>query len=145
MYFCCQQEAKTIRIKMELADRAVGFLLSFISLSIFTYYTFWVIILVSNMPSILNVLWLPYFNFLISLLYCALSALCRWWSFRTQVLLTPRICHINTCFCWCCSYLPLMHIYWVRDAEIQEEEGIMYVVFLLHNLFWCFKTTMCFL
>ncbi|KAJ4728598.1 dolichol phosphate-mannose biosynthesis regulatory protein-like [Melia azedarach] len=30
---------------MELADRAVGFLLSFISLSIFTYYTFWVIIL----------------------------------------------------------------------------------------------------
>ncbi|KAE9614234.1 putative dolichyl-phosphate beta-D-mannosyltransferase [Lupinus albus] len=30
---------------MELADRAVGFLLTFISLSIFTYYTFWVIIL----------------------------------------------------------------------------------------------------
>ncbi|KAK7280779.1 hypothetical protein RJT34_25846 [Clitoria ternatea] len=30
---------------MELADRAVGFLLSFISLSIFIYYTFWVIIL----------------------------------------------------------------------------------------------------
>ncbi|GAU42987.1 hypothetical protein TSUD_188610 [Trifolium subterraneum] len=39
------QEAKTIQIHMELADRAVGFLLSFISLSIFTYYTFWVIIL----------------------------------------------------------------------------------------------------
>ncbi|KAK4761641.1 hypothetical protein SAY87_029525 [Trapa incisa] len=31
--------------RMELADRAVGFLLSMISLSIFTYYTFWVIIL----------------------------------------------------------------------------------------------------
>ncbi|CAK8561728.1 unnamed protein product [Lathyrus sativus] len=30
---------------MEVADRAVGFLLSIISLSIFTYYTFWVIIL----------------------------------------------------------------------------------------------------
>ncbi|GKU95799.1 hypothetical protein SLEP1_g9116 [Rubroshorea leprosula] len=30
---------------MELADRAVGFLLSFISIFIFTYYTFWVIIL----------------------------------------------------------------------------------------------------
>ncbi|KAL9230683.1 hypothetical protein vseg_006002 [Gypsophila vaccaria] len=30
---------------MELADRAVGFLLCCISLSIFTYYTFWVIIL----------------------------------------------------------------------------------------------------
>ncbi|QCD81899.1 dolichol-phosphate mannose synthase subunit 2-like [Vigna unguiculata] len=30
---------------MELADRAVGFLLSVTSLSIFTYYTFWVIIL----------------------------------------------------------------------------------------------------
>ncbi|KAF3946076.1 hypothetical protein CMV_027619 [Castanea mollissima] len=36
---------KAINIRMELADRAVGFLLSFISLSIFTYYTFWVIIL----------------------------------------------------------------------------------------------------
>ncbi|GFQ07183.1 dolichol phosphate-mannose biosynthesis regulatory protein [Phtheirospermum japonicum] len=30
---------------MELADKAIGFLLSVISLSIFTYYTFWVIIL----------------------------------------------------------------------------------------------------
>ncbi|XP_021768252.1 dolichol-phosphate mannose synthase subunit 2-like [Chenopodium quinoa] len=30
---------------MELADRAVGFLLCCISLSIFTYCTFWVIIL----------------------------------------------------------------------------------------------------
>ncbi|KAF4401714.1 hypothetical protein G4B88_000762 [Cannabis sativa] len=32
-------------IRMELADKAVGALLSLISLSIFTYYTFWVIIL----------------------------------------------------------------------------------------------------
>ncbi|RDY12798.1 Dolichol-phosphate mannose synthase subunit 2, partial [Mucuna pruriens] len=39
-------EVRTISsIEMELADRAVGFLLSFISVSIFTYYTFWVIIL----------------------------------------------------------------------------------------------------
>ncbi|KAK2991965.1 hypothetical protein RJ640_017796 [Escallonia rubra] len=30
---------------MESADRAVGFLLSLISLSIFSYYTFWVIAL----------------------------------------------------------------------------------------------------
>ncbi|CAA6653470.1 unnamed protein product [Spirodela intermedia] len=30
---------------MELADKTVGFLLSVISLSIFTYYTFWVVIL----------------------------------------------------------------------------------------------------
>ncbi|KAK4261477.1 hypothetical protein QN277_004468 [Acacia crassicarpa] len=30
---------------MELADRAVGFILSLISVTIFTYYTFWVIIL----------------------------------------------------------------------------------------------------
>ncbi|XP_019236105.1 PREDICTED: dolichol phosphate-mannose biosynthesis regulatory protein-like isoform X1 [Nicotiana attenuata] len=30
---------------MELADRAVGLLLTLTSLSIFTYYTFWVIIL----------------------------------------------------------------------------------------------------
>ena len=54
---------------MELADRAVGFLLSFISLSIFTYYTFWVIILVSNMPSILNVVCLPNFNFLVTFFF----------------------------------------------------------------------------
>lgn len=33
---------------MELADRAVGFLLSLTSISIFTYYTFWIIILVSS-------------------------------------------------------------------------------------------------
>jgi len=45
--FLLLTRAKTVGIKMELADRAVGFLLSFISLSIFTYYTFWVIILVS--------------------------------------------------------------------------------------------------
>ncbi|XP_020088679.1 dolichol phosphate-mannose biosynthesis regulatory protein [Ananas comosus] len=30
---------------MELADKTVGFMLSAVSLSIFTYYTFWVIIL----------------------------------------------------------------------------------------------------
>ncbi|KAK8953177.1 hypothetical protein KSP40_PGU012531 [Platanthera guangdongensis] len=30
---------------MELADKAVGFLLTTISLSIFSYYTFWVLIL----------------------------------------------------------------------------------------------------
>lgn len=34
-------------IKMELGDKAVGALLTIVSLSIFTYYTFWVIILVS--------------------------------------------------------------------------------------------------
>lgn len=33
---------------MELADKAVGFLLSAVSLSIFSYYTFWVIILVGQ-------------------------------------------------------------------------------------------------
>ncbi|KAI5327499.1 hypothetical protein L3X38_026895 [Prunus dulcis] len=37
--------AEATDITMELADKAVGFLLSYISLSIFTYYTFWVIIL----------------------------------------------------------------------------------------------------
>lgn len=33
---------------MELADRTIGLLLTVTSLSIFTYYTFWVIILVSS-------------------------------------------------------------------------------------------------
>ncbi|KAG6414189.1 hypothetical protein SASPL_126907 [Salvia splendens] len=36
--------ARSISV-MELADRAVGLLLSVISLSIFTYYTFWIVIL----------------------------------------------------------------------------------------------------
>ncbi|KAI0527320.1 hypothetical protein KFK09_002919 [Dendrobium nobile] len=36
---------KTSINAMELADKAVGFLLTIISLSIFSYYTFWVIIL----------------------------------------------------------------------------------------------------
>ncbi|XP_050378916.1 dolichol-phosphate mannose synthase subunit 2 isoform X1 [Argentina anserina] len=41
-WFCV---AEAVKITMEWADKAVGFLLSYISLSIFTYYTFWVIIL----------------------------------------------------------------------------------------------------
>lgn len=36
------------RVTMELADRTIGLLLTVTSLSIFTYYTFWVIILVSS-------------------------------------------------------------------------------------------------
>lgn len=43
--FVWLQVVEAINIKMELADKAVGFLLSYISLSVFTYYTFWVIIL----------------------------------------------------------------------------------------------------
>lgn len=39
---------------MELADKTVGFLLSLTSLSIFTYYTFWVIILVSSSPMFID-------------------------------------------------------------------------------------------
>lgn len=38
----------TIFRQMELGDKLVGFLLTLTSLSIFTYYTFWVIILVSD-------------------------------------------------------------------------------------------------
>ena len=69
--FRCQQGVRTVNSKMELADRAVGFVLSITSLSIFTYYTFWVIILVSD--TILNEWWLPLFNFLITIFiywYC---------------------------------------------------------------------------
>lgn len=36
-------------VKMDLADRVIGLLLSRLSLSIITYYTFWVIILVSSL------------------------------------------------------------------------------------------------
>jgi len=57
--FRCLQGVRAINRKMELADRAVGFLLSVTSLSIFTYYTFWVIILVSD--CILNEWWLSSF------------------------------------------------------------------------------------
>jgi hypothetical protein len=31
-----------------------------------------------------------------------------------------------------------MHIYWVRDAQIQEEEGIMYVVFFVAHFILMF-------
>jgi dolichyl-phosphate mannosyltransferase polypeptide 2 regulatory subunit len=34
---------------MEMGDKAVGLVLTMTSLSIFTYYTFWVIILVSKL------------------------------------------------------------------------------------------------
>lgn len=45
---------------MELADKTVGFLLSAVSLSIFTYYTFWVIILVSQTRCTWRLIFLPY-------------------------------------------------------------------------------------
>ncbi|WVZ71492.1 hypothetical protein U9M48_020076, partial [Paspalum notatum var. saurae] len=39
------RHTRALTRKMELGDKAVGFLLTLTSLSIFTYYTFWVIIL----------------------------------------------------------------------------------------------------
>ncbi|KAI8546909.1 hypothetical protein RHMOL_Rhmol07G0156000 [Rhododendron molle] len=44
-YVNCWGHRNSTSVVMELADRAVGFLLSLISISIFTYYTLWVIIL----------------------------------------------------------------------------------------------------
>lgn len=38
---------------MELADRAVGFILASISVTVFTYYSFWVIVLVSFCSNLL--------------------------------------------------------------------------------------------
>ncbi|CAI9274787.1 unnamed protein product [Lactuca saligna] len=35
----------TTKVEMELADRAVGFILASISVTVFTYYSFWVIVL----------------------------------------------------------------------------------------------------
>ncbi|KAK9218494.1 hypothetical protein WN943_007131 [Citrus x changshan-huyou] len=66
---------------MELADRVVGFLLSFISLSIFTYYTFWVIILVS-IQHILKYIFLAFYKLRIGLIFVyshivGCSAICR--------------------------------------------------------------------
>ncbi|XVE65327.1 hypothetical protein DITRI_Ditri07aG0172200 [Diplodiscus trichospermus] len=77
---------------MELADRAVGFLLSLINLSIFTYYTFWVIIL----P------FLDSDNFIHS-------------------YFLPHEYAADSCMCWAGASLPSLHVYWVRDAQIQEE------------------------
>lgn len=46
---------------MEMGDKAVGLVLTMTSLSIFTYYTFWVIILVSYFWAI-HVSFLSYFG-----------------------------------------------------------------------------------
>lgn len=50
-YHLNQVQICTISAQMELGDKAVGFILTLTSLSIFTYYTFWVIILVSNIQA----------------------------------------------------------------------------------------------
>lgn len=118
-----------LKIQMELADRVVGFLLSFITLSIFTYYTFWVIILVS-IQHILKYIFLAFYKLRIGLIFVyshivGCSAICRQWSLHPPIFPTSRIRHIYTCICWCGTSLLLMHIYRVCDPQVQKEEGMM--------------------
>lgn len=117
---------------MELADRAVGLLLSLISLSIFTYYTFWVIILVI-LPCLhfaLVYTHLHYYSMTVKkpnpVLICSTSAaFCRQRSFHPQVLPPPGIRHPHTRFCWSGAHRLLVPIHWVCDAQIQEEESTL--------------------
>lgn len=75
---------------------------------------------------------------MISLLIFWLSAICRWQSLYPQVFPAPGVCHTNSCFCWCGASLLLKHIHWICDAQIQKEEGIVFIIIL-------FKVTLAFL
>lgn len=105
---------------MELADRAVGFLLSLISLSIFTYCTFWVIILVI-LPC--TVLLSSHVNYCIDLLdLCSHSLIAIISSTSTYC---PR--NLPSSYPYMLvrvlNLLPVF-IHPIRDVQIQEEGGI---------------------
>lgn len=128
---------------MEVADRAVGFFLSFISLSIFTYYTFWVIILVSirTFPKNQILLLCELCIRLLLIVRIVFSAICRQWSLHPPIFPSPRVCHTDTSICWSGASLLLMHIYRVCDTQVQKEEGMMH----LHCCFHIFKNIQKFL
>lgn len=115
---------------MELADKAVGLLLTLISLSIFTYYTFWVIILVSSYSLIPFCTGLRNLSFIWRLIYIrcfVLSASCWQWSFRAQVFSPTRIRDSHSCICCSGAHLLLERVCWIRHAQVQEEEGMIWL------------------
>ena len=132
---------------MELANRAVGFLLSFISLSIFSYYTF-----LGHYPGQFTfsffflyreLFYFCYFgkksiapldslcfNLLVDFCSCIhISAFCRQWSFHPTLLPSSRIFYINTCICWCGAPLLPIHIHWITYAQNQKEESLVWLFF----------------
>ena len=131
-------------ITMELADRAVGFLLSFISISIFTYYTFWVIILVSLHSIQLELMFQNLNKFVVDFYFYAFLAICGQQSLYPQVLSTARICHSHSCICRCDTSLLLVRLHRFCDAQIQKEEGLLLVWQRFFNWFlthYCLKSS----
>lgn len=118
------------RVTMELADRTIGLLLTVTSLSIFTYYTFWVIILVSSFSLCLTRYsdhWpvrpmLSYGGLIYA--FC-LSAIGWYWSFCAQIFSTSRVCNSYSRICWNGTHLLAEHVYWICDAPVQKEEGMI--------------------
>ncbi|PHT39909.1 Dolichol phosphate-mannose biosynthesis regulatory protein [Capsicum baccatum] len=74
---------------MELADRAVGLLLTLTSLSIFTYYTFWVIILASS-DHFVHKYFLPQEYAILIPVYAAMALICFLSVFVGYVMLKSK-------------------------------------------------------
>ncbi|KAL5577098.1 hypothetical protein UlMin_018797 [Ulmus minor] len=76
---------------MELANRIVGFFLSLISFSIFTYYTFWVIILpFVQSDNIIQQFFLPQEYVVLILVFAAVVLLCFLSIFIGSVMLKSK-------------------------------------------------------
>lgn len=135
---------------MELADRAVGFLLSLISLSIFTYYTLWVVILVSfsliisfPLGSVLTLFTNNFHLFLFTLscspLWTMITLSISTFSLRS--LLYWYLCLLVWHFS--ASYVPLLGSWWLNQKRKRLESStvssllptrILDCLFLLLNL-----------
>ncbi|KAL8266981.1 hypothetical protein R6Q59_004325 [Mikania micrantha] len=76
---------------MELADRAVGFILATISVTIFTYYTFWVIILpFIDKDHIVHKYFLPQEYTILLHVYVDVSLICFLLVFMGYVMLKSK-------------------------------------------------------
>ncbi|XP_049349898.1 dolichol-phosphate mannose synthase subunit 2 [Solanum verrucosum] len=76
---------------MELADRAVGLILTLTSLSIFTYYTFWVIILpLVDSDHFMHKYFLPQEYAILIPVYAAVALICFLSVFIGYVMLKSK-------------------------------------------------------
>ncbi|KAJ8561184.1 hypothetical protein K7X08_027374 [Anisodus acutangulus] len=83
--------ATSRRVSMELADRAVGLLLTLTSLSIFTYYTFWVIILpLVDSDHFVHKYFLPQEYAILIPVYAAVALICFLSVFIGYVMLKSK-------------------------------------------------------
>ncbi|KAK6781695.1 hypothetical protein RDI58_019491 [Solanum bulbocastanum] len=78
-------------VSMELADRAVGLILTLTSLSIFTYYTFWVIILpLVDSDHFVHKYFLPQEYAILIPVYAAVALICFLSVFIGYVMLKSK-------------------------------------------------------